>query len=142
MTPFQIRHQLIADCHQPGRFEYCHLLIHRNASVPWFILVPETEINGLLDLPEEPRNRALHKASLVSRIFKWELNYPKINFAGVGNVVPQLHLHVIGRRADDPCWPAPIWGHLIVSREYSAARLREICDLSARRYQVVPAAYV
>jgi diadenosine tetraphosphate (Ap4A) HIT family hydrolase len=142
MIPCQIRHQLIADCHQVGRFEHCHLLLHRNASVPWFILVPETEITDLFDSPEEPRNRALHEASLVSSFIKRELNYPKFNFAGIGNAVPQLHLHVIGRRADDPCWPAPIWGHLIVSREYSAARLREICDLSARRYQVVPAAYV
>jgi len=66
------------------------------------------------------------------------LSYPKINFAGIGNVVPQLHLHIIGRRADDPCWPAPIWGQLIESREYSAARLWEISNLLVRRYQLIP----
>ena len=139
MPPFQIHHQLLADGHQLGRFEYCHLLLHRNASVPWFILVPETEITDLLDLPEEPRNKALHEASRVSKFIKRELSYPKINFAGIGNVVPQLHLHIIGRRADDPCWPAPIWGQLIESREYSAARLREISNLLVRRYQLIPA---
>jgi diadenosine tetraphosphate (Ap4A) HIT family hydrolase len=61
------------------------------------------------------------------------LGWPKVNFAAIGNLVPQLHLHVVGRRPDDPCWPAPVWGNLTASREYSATDLaRMIAQLTER----------
>ena len=133
MTPFEIHPQLLADCHRLGRFDFCHVLLNRNAAVPWFILVPETAMMDLLDLPTQQRSGALNEARLVSQFVKQELGYPKVNFAAIGNVVPQLHLHVVGRRPDDPCWPAPVWGHLNVHLEYSAARLAELTDALVRR---------
>jgi diadenosine tetraphosphate (Ap4A) HIT family hydrolase len=136
LSSFQIHEELVADCHRIGRFDLCHVLLHKNAAVPWFILVPETEKTDLLDLPEGLRNQAMEEASIISRFIKLELHCPKINFASIGNVVPQLHLHVIGRRPDDLCWPAPIWGNLTVFWEYSASRLREINELLVRRYSL------
>ena len=133
MTRFEIHPQLLADCHQLGRFEFCHVLLNKNAAMPWFILVPETAMMDLLDLPVAQRSDALSEAALVSQFVKQELGYPKVNFAAIGNVVPQLHLHVVGRRPDDPCWPAPVWGHLNIHREYSPARLVELADVLVRR---------
>jgi diadenosine tetraphosphate (Ap4A) HIT family hydrolase len=61
----------------------------------------------------------------VSGFIKNVLGYAKVNFAGLGNVVAQMHLHVIGRSSRDPCWPQPVWGNLAVVEEYSPAQLQE-----------------
>jgi diadenosine tetraphosphate (Ap4A) HIT family hydrolase len=129
MAGFQIHSQLLADCHVLGKFDLCYLLLHKNGALPWFILVPQTDVGDLLDLPPDLRTTAMNEAALVSDFVKKNLNYPKINFAAIGNVVPQLHLHVVGRRAGDPCWPAPVWGHLGDGPEYSRQRVAEISAL-------------
>ena len=63
------------------------------------------------------------EAAMVAHFIKNEFAVSKINFAAIGNVVSQLHLHVVGRRADDPCWPAPVWGNLVDADDYSSARI-------------------
>jgi diadenosine tetraphosphate (Ap4A) HIT family hydrolase len=140
MAAFEIHPQLLADCHRLGRFPFCHVLLHKNAVVPWFILVPQTDVTDLLDLPETLRSTTMTEAALVSEFVKKTLGRPKVNFAAIGNVVPQLHLQVVGRRPEDPCWPAPVWGNLTGSREYSAtdlarmiALLTEQCGLTRDR---------
>lgn len=129
-----IHPQLLADCHLIGRFEICTLLLHRNASVPWFILVPETEVLDYLDLPETERSSVAAESALVSDFLKTELGCGKVNFAGLGNVVPQLHLHVIGRREGDACWPKPVWGNLEEEPEYAAETPGTWRDLLCRNY--------
>jgi diadenosine tetraphosphate (Ap4A) HIT family hydrolase len=124
MSRFEIHPQLLHDCHRLGQLRLCHVLLHKNAAVPWLILVPETASSGdLLDLPGQVRNAAMEEAAIVARFIKNEFAVSKINFAAIGNVVPQLHLHVVGRRIDDPCWPAPIWGNLVEGDGYSARRI-------------------
>lgn len=102
------------------------LLLHRNASLHWFILVPHTDKLDLLDLPGEQREQLLNEASRVSCYLKQTLLYPRVNVGALGLVVPQLHLHVIGRREGDACWPAPVWGNLEMSMEYSAAQVAQL----------------
>jgi diadenosine tetraphosphate (Ap4A) HIT family hydrolase len=127
MSRFEIHPQLLHDCHGLGQFRLCHILLHKNRAVPWLILVPETASPGdLLDLPESERNMAMEEAAIAAHFIKTEFAVSKINFAAIGNVVPQLHLHVVGRRADDPCWPAPIWGNLVEGDGYSAARIASL----------------
>ncbi len=124
--PFRLHPQLLADCHRLGQLRFCHLLLNRNAALPWFILVPETELSDLLDLPPVLRSKAMDDTAVISGFIKETLGYPKVNFAAIGNVVPQLHLHVIGRREGDPCWPSPVWGHLEENLSYSKAQLEDI----------------
>ncbi len=69
------------------------------------------------------------EAAMAARFIKNEFAVSKINFAAIGNVVSQLHLHVVGRSAEDPCWPAPVWGNLVEADGYSAAR---VASLTAR----------
>lgn len=102
-----------------GRTASLDLLLHRNASVHWFILVPHTHSLDLLDLSVLQRNELLGPATVVSDYLKQALNYPRVNVGALGLVVPQLHLHVIGRREEDPCWPAPVWGNLDTDAVYS-----------------------
>ncbi|MSP38619.1 MAG: HIT domain-containing protein [Deltaproteobacteria bacterium] len=126
MSGFSIHPQLLSDCHLIGKFDFCWLLLHKNSALPWFILVPQTEVSDLLDLPPALRTTAMNEAARLSGFIKKTLAYPKINFAAIGNVVPQLHLHVVGRTPGDACWPAPVWGHLGDASEYSQTRIAEI----------------
>lgn len=123
---FEIDPQLQADTHQLGRMSFSHILLHRNSSLPWFILVPETDLTEFIDLPERKQSLLMREATLVGQFLKehWELH--KTNLATLGNVVAQLHLHVIGRFADDPCWPRPVWGNLPAGHPWSAEKLRTI----------------
>jgi diadenosine tetraphosphate (Ap4A) HIT family hydrolase len=124
MSRFEIHPQLLHDCHRLGQLRLCHVLLHKNAAVPWLILVPETAPTGdLLDLPDQVRDMAMDEAAIAARFLKTEFALSKINFAAIGNVVSQLHLHVVGRRATDPCWPAPVWGNLVDADGYSSARI-------------------
>jgi len=132
MSSFAIHPQLLADCHRLGRLELCHVLLNTNAALPWFILVPETAGSDLLDLPSAQRTAALNEAAVIGQLIKRHLGYVKINFAAIGNVVPQLHLHVVGRKPGDPCWPAPVWGHRVASQAYSEQRLEEIRESLVR----------
>lgn len=126
MPDFRIHPQLLADCHRLGRLPATHLLLHRNAALPWFILVPETQVTDLLDLGPGAREAALDACTLVARYIKAEFGVPKVNFAAIGNLVPQLHLHLVGRTPGDPCWPAPVWGNLDPGPEYSQAQVTAI----------------
>jgi len=130
----QIHSQLLQDCHVLGQFETCHVLLHRNAIVPWFILVPATDQIDLLDLPAESRSQVLQECETISRYLKGPLGYPKVNFAALGNVVPQLHIHVIGRKLGDDCWPAPVWGNLTGSVDYKPADLNMICRTLSEKF--------
>jgi diadenosine tetraphosphate (Ap4A) HIT family hydrolase len=126
MASFEIHRQLLVDAHYLGRFTGSHVLLHRNANICWFILVPETDSADLLDLPARLRDLAMREAAAISQFIKKALGYQKINFASIGNLVPQLHLHIVGRSIEDPCWPAPVWGSRVRTREYSGPELDEL----------------
>ena len=126
MSRFEIHPRLRADCHVLGRYPVCQLLLNRNATLPWFILVPETDLPDLLDLPAAERSTALDECAAVARFVKDRLGWPMVNFGAIGNLVPQMHLHVIGRRPGDACWPAPVWGHLTETSPYDADQLADM----------------
>jgi diadenosine tetraphosphate (Ap4A) HIT family hydrolase len=126
MAQFKVHQQLLLDTHYLGKFLRSHVLLHKNAVLPWFILVPETNIADLLDLPDDVRGTTMREATVISGFIK-TLGYTKVNFASIGNVVPQLHLRIVGRKPGDPCWPAPVWGHLRETRDYSS-----LCQLTER----------
>ncbi|NJB68513.1 putative N-acetyltransferase YhbS/diadenosine tetraphosphate (Ap4A) HIT family hydrolase [Desulfobaculum xiamenense] len=125
---FHIHSQLLKDCHVLGRYALCHVLLHRNAALPWFILVPEVEEEDLLDLPEASRDAVMAEAARVSAFVKEQMDCAKVNVAAIGNVVRQLHIHVVGRNPGDACWPAPVWGNLKEEASYSEAEVTAIVE--------------
>ncbi len=126
MIDFAIHPHLLADCHLLGRLTATHLLLHKNSAVPWLILVPETGLQNLLDLPLPQRDAVLADCKRVSDWLTGSLGCPRVNVAWIGNLVPQLHIHVIGRRPGDPCWPKPVWGHLEPGGTYGECELARI----------------
>jgi len=125
MEGTDVPEQLLADCHHVGRLPASQVLLNRNAHLPWFILVPDTLLQDMLDLPDEHREAVLADCAAVSAYIKQVLGFDKVNFAGLGNVVPDMHLHIIGRHSKDPCWPQPVWGNLPESEPYQPEQVRE-----------------
>lgn len=125
-SPPALHPQLVADCHVLGRSHGHTLLLQRNAAVPWFILVPPTTVVELHELAPTLRASLDAAADRLARFVKAHFSSDKINVAALGNVVPQLHLHVIGRRRDDACWPRPVWGHLSATADYAPDTLASL----------------
>jgi diadenosine tetraphosphate (Ap4A) HIT family hydrolase len=126
---FVLHPQLARDFHVLGRCGNSgrlHVLLRRNAVLPWFLLVPETTVQELFDLPPDLRRDLEARGDVLARFVKVRFSSDKINVAAIGNIVPQLHLHVIGRRRDDCCWPLPAWGHLRGEEAYSPASLQSM----------------
>lgn len=119
LPQFQIHHQLLTDCHYLGKLSFCHVLLNKNSTIPWFVLIPETDVTDLLELPAAQREQALDECAQISHWIKQRYNISRINFGAIGNIVPQLHLHVIGRHTKDACWPKPVWGNLNMRSNYA-----------------------
>ncbi len=110
MNGFQLSPQLQKDCFTLGVLGDSQLLLLDNALVPWFILVPRTAAKELFELDDETRLGLVRDSDTLAGFVKQAFACDKINVASIGNVVSQLHLHVIGRRHDDFCWPEVVWG--------------------------------
>lgn len=119
MSSFAIDKRLLDSCHYLGRFDRCHVLLNHNALLPWFILVPQTQCSNLLQLDSNDLNTVMAESQRISSYLTSEMGYTKTNVASLGHFVSQLHIHIVGRSPNDPCWPQPIWGFLNDSAEYS-----------------------
>jgi len=125
MNNFEIHPRLRADCHIIARLDLSHLLLMNNALLPWFILVPETDAVELHDLSREDHTRLTDEIRRVSRFVQAHFEIEKLNVAAIGNIVRQMHIHIIGRRTDDFAWPGPVWGRP-EREDYEAAKLEEL----------------
>lgn len=110
MENFTLHPKLERDTIRLGELGLSLLLLMDNALVPWFILVPKTNATELYELDAEQQPKLWGEVDTLSRFLKEELHVDKINVAAIGNIVPQLHVHVIGRYKDDFAWPNPVWG--------------------------------
>jgi len=106
----QIHPQLQQDCHLLGKLQTCTLLLHKNALVPWFILLPPGEQSELYQLEPALQQQVHGEINQIAAFVEAHFHADKLNIASIGNIVPQLHIHIIGRFHNDFCWPAPVWG--------------------------------
>lgn len=117
------------------------MLLNRNAILPWFILVPDTELEDVLDLPSERLNQVTAECQRISGFLKQSLGYSKANFAGLGNVVPQMHLHIVARSSEDACWPQPVWGNLTETASYTPETLADWTAILVSEYGLEPSGH-
>ncbi|MGN7294392.1 HIT family protein [Rhizobium sp. SAFR-030] len=112
MSEFQLDARLARDSDLVTVLGLCQLRILHDSRWPWLMLVPQragkTEVFEL-----QPLDQALltFETNLVAEALKKVTNARKINIGALGNVVSQLHVHVVARNEGDPNWPGPIWGH-------------------------------
>ncbi len=108
---FEIHPKLLADCVYIGELYLCEVLLMNDSRFPWIVLVPKAEgLRDFHDLPLEQRDDLYDEIEAASKTLKLYCDAHKLNVAALGNQVPQLHIHVIGRRTDDAAWPGPVWG--------------------------------
>ena len=131
MQNFNIDQRLRDDCHLLGKLPFCHLLLQKNATIPWLILVPPVDQNELHELDNSTFRAVMDEVVLVGRFVEAHFDVDKINTAAIGNIVRQLHIHVMGRRQNDPCWPGVIWGNLQETTSYADKALEEIRSWAA-----------
>lgn len=111
-----------------GDFPLCRLLLMKDAHYPWFILVPRREeVSELFQLDAEDQRVLWQETTELAETLKDTFSADKMNVAALGNVVAQLHMHVIVRRRDDAAWPAPVWGRH-PAQPYTAEQVAAIRD--------------
>ncbi|MFP3517820.1 HIT domain-containing protein [Pseudomonas sp. SIMBA_077] len=94
-----------------GDFPLCRLLLSNDSNYPWFILVPRREgITEIFQLDDYDQHVMWSEATMLAHALKASLRADKMNVATLGNVVSQLHIHVIARYTSDVAWPDPVWG--------------------------------
>jgi diadenosine tetraphosphate (Ap4A) HIT family hydrolase len=104
--------QLEADTSPVGDLPLSRLLAIDDATYPWLVLVPRrTGAVEIVDLGAEA-SVLMGEIVQISQLLKTVTGCDKINVGAIGNVVPQLHVHIVARRKDDPLWPKPVWGHM------------------------------
>jgi len=125
-SDFTLNPTLDKDTVEVVRLELCRVLLMRDKTYPWLILVPATAgLRDLDDLGTLDRNQVMAEVERVSKAMKAVFQPYKMNVATLGNVVEQLHIHVIARFQDDPAWPAPVWG-VHPPQDYDEAQRLEI----------------
>jgi diadenosine tetraphosphate (Ap4A) HIT family hydrolase len=107
---FSLDPRLAADTHKLGELALSEVLLMDNALLPWFILVPRVSEIELFQLDEARRQQLFDETTALSSFVAEAFPVDKLNVAAIGNVVAQLHVHVIGRRQDDFAWPGVVWG--------------------------------
>ena len=121
-TGWSLHPQLAADTAPVCDLALSRLLAMNDANFPWLILVPRRAgVSEIIDLGDE-QLLLMDEISLASRALKDETHCDKLNVAAIGNVVPQLHIHVVARRKDDAAWPKPVWG-AVPRRDYEAGEI-------------------
>ncbi|WP_120496413.1 HIT domain-containing protein [Kiloniella sp. EL199] len=108
---FALHERLEADTAIITELPYCRVLLMNDSQYPWLILVPRyNDLRDLHDLPKDLFAAVMEEIRYVSEVLTKECNAFKINVAALGNMVPQLHIHVIARFENDAAWPGPVWG--------------------------------
>lgn len=103
--------QLAADTVAVGDLPLSRVLLHDDSNYPWLILVPRRAgAVELTDLDKDGRLQLMDEISLTAAALRGITGCDKLNVAALGNVVAQLHVHVIARFRTDAAWPAPVWG--------------------------------
>lgn len=111
MTDFALDPRLQADTLVVAELGLSKLLMMRDGNYPWLILVPRRAgAVEILDLEPADRARLWGEIERVAEALRAETGADKLNVAALGNVVSQLHVHVIARFRSDAAWPAPVWG--------------------------------
>lgn len=122
---YELHPQLAADTHPVAALPLCELRLMDDSNYPWLVLVPRAvDAHEMIDLDPDQRRRLGDEIDLASHLLRDAFEPFKLNVAALGNLVPQLHVHVIARFEHDPAWPAPVWGR-VAARPYTPEALVE-----------------
>jgi diadenosine tetraphosphate (Ap4A) HIT family hydrolase len=109
---FQIDPRLAGDTLEVASLTLCQVLLLNDRRYDWLVLVPRREsVTEILDLSPQDQAQLWREVTLVAQVLRDAQPDLKLNIGALGNIVRQLHLHILLRQEGDPAWPGPVWGH-------------------------------
>lgn len=124
--PFTLHQTLACDTVEVTRLPLSRVLLMKDRRFPWLILVPEREAaREIHELPPDDRKQLIEEIAQAGAALERLFRPAKLNVGALGNIVPQLHIHVIARFETDPAWPGPVWG-TGAAEPYTAREIEEI----------------
>ena len=120
--PFKIDKKFLKSSHHIIELKLCSIRLHDNSKFPWVILIPKrNKITDMTDLNYKDQILLMKEIIQVSKVMKKLFKTSKLNIEKIGNIVPQLHIHVIARNKKDSSWPLSVW--VVKGKNYSKVAL-------------------
>ena len=130
MSSFTLHERLAADCTALGSLPLCQILPLNDKRYPWFILVPQrAEIREIYQLSADDQLQFWTESTHFGQAIMQRFDGDKLNIGALGNMVPQLHVHHIIRRKDDPAWPGAVWGGPGEAQPYRGSEIEEMISM-------------
>ncbi len=109
---FALHPKLAANTHFAADWPLCRVLVMQDARYHWLILVPRKQgVTEIIELDNSEQPLLMAEIARAGHLIQSLPGVAKLNVGALGNLVPQLHVHVVGRNPGDPAWPGPVWGH-------------------------------
>ena len=124
---FKINNKFLKSSHHITDLKLCTVRLHDNSKFPWIILIPKRKnINDISELNPKDQTLLMKEIVFSINIIKNLYKTSKLNVEKIGNIVPQLHIHIIARYKKDSSWPLSVW--VVKSKTYPAKILKEVVN--------------
>ena len=124
---FKLDRKFLKSSHHITDLKLCTIRLNDNSKFPWLILIPKrTKITDMSDLKSKDQILLMKEIVYVSKIMKKLFKTSKLNVEKIGNIVPQLHIHIIARSKKDCSWPLSVW--VVKGKKYSQTALKIMAD--------------
>lgn len=126
MSPMDIDTRILSTSFALGDWPLSRVFLKNEQAYPWFILVPRTpSIQEIYQLNKNERMLLMEEINQLSLFINEHFHPYKLNIGALGNIVSQLHIHVVGRKQDDPLWPQGIWQSAMQTTPYTEDQLNQ-----------------
>ena len=124
---FKLNRKFLKTSHHLIDLKLCTIRLNDNSKFPWLILIPKrNKITDISDLKSKDQILLMKEIVYVSKIMKKLFKTSKLNVEKIGNIVPQLHIHIVARSKKDCSWPLSVW--VVKGKNYSKTALKVIVD--------------
>ena len=122
---FKLHKKFLKSSHHITDLQLCNIRLNDNSKFPWLILIPKrNKITDISDLNSKDQILLMKEIVYVSKIMKKLFKTSKLNVEKIGNIVPQLHIHIIARSKKDSSWPLSVW--VVKGKSYSKLALKNL----------------
>ena len=119
---FKLHKKFLKSSHHITDLQLCNIRLNDNSKFPWLILIPKrNKITDMSDLNSKDQIQLIKEIVFVSKIMKKLFKTSKLNVEKIGNIVPQLHIHIIARSKKDSSWPLSVW--VVKGKNYTETAL-------------------
>ena len=124
---FKINNKFLKSSHHIADLKLCSVRLNDNSKFPWLILIPKRKnVTDISELNSKDQTLLMKEIVLVSGLMKKLFKTSKLNIEKIGNIVPQLHIHIISRKKTDSSWPLSVW--TVKGKKYSAENLKDVLN--------------